>query len=193
MRKTMQYVNKSVMLIHALSGSNKDGLVPKSYANIATPLDGSRRAECVLPLVISIAKFHEAQILVVNAITKPELPYRYRLSARDHDLQQKVIERNRETASEYLSNIRFRLPSGTQTRLIVSDNAKTSLHNVSQIVNADLVVLSAHGYSGHSPWPYGSICNSFIDYGKAPLLIIQDFQCDELESAPTIVNKENFR
>jgi nucleotide-binding universal stress UspA family protein len=40
----------------------------------------------------------------------------------------------------------------------------------------DLVALSAHGYSGNSQWPYGSIANNFIAYSKVPLLLSQDLQ-----------------
>jgi nucleotide-binding universal stress UspA family protein len=38
----------------------------------------------------------------------------------------------------------------------------------------DLVVLSAHGYSGSAEWPYGSVALNFIAYGTTPLLIVQD-------------------
>ena len=37
-----------------------------------------------------------------------------------------------------------------------------------------MVTLSAHGYSGNHQWPYGSMVNNFIMYGKVPLLIVQD-------------------
>jgi hypothetical protein len=43
----------------------------------------------------------------------------------------------------------------------------------------DLVALSAHGYSGNSQWPYGSMVNNFILYGKVPLLINQDLPIKE--------------
>jgi hypothetical protein len=37
-----------------------------------------------------------------------------------------------------------------------------------------MVALNAHGYSGNDQWPYGSMVNNFIQYGKVPLLIVQD-------------------
>jgi hypothetical protein len=43
----------------------------------------------------------------------------------------------------------------------------------------DLVALSAHGYSGNKQWPYGSMVNNFIQFGKVPLLIVQDFPINE--------------
>ena len=47
--------------------------------------------------------------------------------------------------------------------------------------NADLVLLSAHGYSCEKKCPYGSVVASFLSYGIAPLLIIQDLPRHELE------------
>ena len=42
-----------------------------------------------------------------------------------------------------------------------------------------MVALSAHGYSGNNQWPYGSVVNNFILYGKVPLLIVQDMPLKE--------------
>ncbi|MEA3398019.1 MAG: universal stress protein [Chloroflexota bacterium] len=47
------------------------------------------------------------------------------------------------------------------------------LHNLVEQVDADLVVLSAHGHSGETRWPYGNVVVSFIGYGATPLLIVQ--------------------
>ena len=40
--------------------------------------------------------------------------------------------------------------------------------------------LSAHGYSGHIEWPYGSMVNNFIAYSKVPLLIVQDLTTNDV-------------
>jgi nucleotide-binding universal stress UspA family protein len=40
--------------------------------------------------------------------------------------------------------------------------------------NMDVVVLSAHGYGGESRWPFGDVATNFIDYGRTPLLLVQD-------------------
>ena len=42
-----------------------------------------------------------------------------------------------------------------------------------------MLALSAHGYSGNNLWPYGSLVNNFILYGKVPLLIVQDLPLKE--------------
>ena len=41
---------------------------------ILVPLDGSRRSECVLPLVARLAKHHDAQVLLIHAVAVPALP-----------------------------------------------------------------------------------------------------------------------
>jgi nucleotide-binding universal stress UspA family protein len=38
----------------------------------------------------------------------------------------------------------------------------------------DLVVLCAHGYTGKSTWPYGSVARNYIEHGTKPVLVIQD-------------------
>lgn len=53
-------------------------------------------------------------------------------------------------------------------------HAAAELHRMVEQEQIDIVALSAHGYSGNRQWPYGSMVNNFILYGKASLLIVQD-------------------
>jgi nucleotide-binding universal stress UspA family protein len=57
---------------------------------------------------------------------------------------------------------------------MVSENIISTLHETVEKEQIDLILLSAHGYSGDSKWPYGSVVTSFISYGNTPLLIFQD-------------------
>jgi nucleotide-binding universal stress UspA family protein len=68
-----------------------------------------------------------------------------------------------------------------EPRLLVRDNVSLALHNLVDEAGVDLVLLSAHGYSGARRWPYGSITTSFIEYGSTPLLIVQDLEPEEVE------------
>jgi nucleotide-binding universal stress UspA family protein len=65
--------------------------------------------------------------------------------------------------------------------VLLSDHAAESLHDLVEQANVDLVVLSAHGHSGGTKWPYGSLVVNFIAYGTTPLLIMQDLSPDEVE------------
>jgi nucleotide-binding universal stress UspA family protein len=54
------------------------------------------------------------------------------------------------------------------------------LQELVQKEQVDLVVMSAHGSSGASKWPYGGLATNFIAYGTTPLLIIQDLRAGNL-------------
>ena len=64
---------------------------------------------------------------------------------------------------------------------MISDNATSTLHDMVEQENADLVMLVAHGHSGENRWPYGSVASSFIDYGTGSLMITQDLSGDEIK------------
>jgi len=48
-------------------------------------------------------------------------------------------------------------------------------------VNADMVMLVAHGNSDGRRWPYGSVATSFIAHGNTPLMIMQDLSGEEIQ------------
>jgi nucleotide-binding universal stress UspA family protein len=145
-------------------------------------LDGSLRAENVLPIITHLARFHKSQIHIVHVVTTPEMARQLPPVQEDVDLSNRVVERNREESIRYLEQVRLSsLLNGirVQTHLLISDNAPAALHGLEEQENIDLVVLSAHGYSGNNQWPYGSIVNNFVLYSQVPLLIVQDLPAKE--------------
>jgi nucleotide-binding universal stress UspA family protein len=156
------------------------------YQRILVPLDGSQRAENVLPIITQLSHFHKSQIHLVQVVQTPEMARQMPPAREDIDLSTQVVARNREEAGHYLEQLKSRsyLEGITvQTHLITSDNAAVALHQLEEQEDIDMVTLSAHGYSGNRQWPYGSMVNNFIMYGKAPLLIVQDLPAKQ-ESTP---------
>jgi nucleotide-binding universal stress UspA family protein len=147
------------------------------YQRILVPLDGSQRAENVLPIITQLARFHTSQVHLVHAVKTPEMARQMPAEREDIDLATLVVARNREEAGRYLEQLKSRSyleNIAVQTHLINSENAAVALHQLAEQEHIDLVALSAHGYSGNHQWPYGSVVNNFIIYGKTPLLIVQD-------------------
>lgn len=147
------------------------------YQRILVPLDGSQRAENVLPLITQLARFHGSQIHLVQVVQTPEMARQMPLAQPDIDLSNRWMTRNREEAEAYLKQVKRRSylkGIAVQTHLILSHNTAVALHQLAEQENIDLVTLSAHGYSGNHQWPYGSLVNHFILYGKSHLLIVQD-------------------
>jgi len=101
---------------------------------------------------------------------------------------------NRAEAERCLEELRSSLAAqqvDVQNWLVVSDNPAKSLHELVKEENIDLVAMSAHGYSGSTTWPYGSLALNFVVYGTTALLVAQDLSPDQIEpSEAEIIAKE---
>lgn len=147
------------------------------YKRILVPLDGSQRAENVLPLITQLAQFHKSQVHLVHVVEAPEMARQMPPAPEDVELANRVVERNREEAEHYLEHLKSRSylkDIDVRIHLVTSENATVALHQLEEQERIDFVTLNAHGYSGYHQWPYGRLVNHFILYGKAPLLIVQD-------------------
>jgi nucleotide-binding universal stress UspA family protein len=173
----------SVMLIRArqpVTGELTLREIP--YQQIMVPLDGSWRAENVLPTTTLLSRFHKSKIHIVHVVKTPEMARHMPLVREDLELSNRIVARNREEAVRYLDQMRLHSPLADidlKTHLLTSDNAAAALHELAEREHIDLVALSAHGYSGSNQWPYGGMVNNFILYSKVPLLIVQDLPAKE--------------
>ena len=150
---------------------NIDGL---HYTRVMVPLDGSRRAEAVLPTATLLAQTHNAELLLVHVVSAPDMARRMPLSPEDSQLARQLVERNQAEGEQYLAQLQIHLPGNVRTLLQISDHVAVTLQDIVEHENIDLMILGAHGYSGASRWPYGSITNRFISDGSIPLLVVQD-------------------
>jgi nucleotide-binding universal stress UspA family protein len=162
------------VLIARSDGITQDDVLSARYHKILVPLDGSQRAESVLPLAGMLARASEAQLLLAHVVHKPELSRQALPSSEDVELANRLVERNQEEGIKYLENIAGRLGEDVQYRVLVSDNVAIALHDLIEQEAVDLVILSAHGYSAVPRWSHGSIANTFVAFGSHPVLVVQD-------------------
>jgi nucleotide-binding universal stress UspA family protein len=165
----------STMIVRAYQPA-AEALTGLTYQRMLVPVDGSHRAECVLPLAAAVARFQETQLVLAHIVRRPEMPRRVPPADEDVELVNRVTERNYQEAQAYLEQVCTQWPAITETRLLVSESVTAALHELVEQEHVDLVLLSAHGYSADPRWPYGSIAISFIAYGSTPLLIVQDVE-----------------
>jgi nucleotide-binding universal stress UspA family protein len=191
--KVILRARTSIMIVRAYQPT-PTAMTSLGYRRILVPIDGSLRAECVLPVARTLARFHEAQILLTHVVKRPELPRRTPPSREDVELAERLVERNRKEAIQYLNDLRSQFSVELQARVLVSDHIAATLHELVEQEKIDLVVLSAHGHSGLTRWPYGSVVMSFITFGTTPLLIVQDLPQDKFEPSPAeLAAKEQGR
>jgi len=172
-QKTVIRVQKPTMIVRAYQ-TTQNGGHEAQYKKLLIPLDGSSRAECVLPLVASLADYHQAQVILTHVVRRPELPRRAPPSYEETMLAEQLIERNQLEARRYLEEMQERFAVKMKTHLFVGIDVADTLHSIVEEEKPDLVVMSAHGYSGSAQRPYGSLALNFIAYGTTPLIIIQD-------------------
>jgi nucleotide-binding universal stress UspA family protein len=172
-QKTVIRVQKQTMIVRAYQTTQNSGY-QAHYQKLLIPLDGSSRAECALPLVASLAEFHGAQVILTHVVRKPELPRRAPPSSEERMLTDQLIDRNQREAKRYLEELQEHFCLDIKTHLFVGVDVADTLHSVVDEEKPDVVVMSAHGYSGSTQRPYGSLALNFIAYGTTPLLIVQD-------------------
>jgi nucleotide-binding universal stress UspA family protein len=178
-QKTILCAPTSVLIVHDHMGrllvDDPSGL--PLYQRILVPLDGSQRAEHVLPIITQLARVQKPEIHLVHVVAPPEMARQMPPTREDIDLSNRVVARNREEAGQYFEQLKSRsyLQGITvQSHLITGDHTTAALYELVEREHIDMVTLSAHGYSGKHQWPYGSVVNNFILYGKVSLLIVQD-------------------
>lgn len=169
-----------VMIVRAYQETQPD-LEAVTYERLFLPLDGSKRAECILPLAESICKPQKSKVFLAHIVEEPKLPRQTPVTKEIKSLITQLREINIKEAEKYFENIKNHFPMEDVESIIESSKEPTAaLHNIIDRENIDLVLLSAHGYSGENRWPYGKIALNFIAYGTTPLIIIQDLEEDEI-------------
>jgi nucleotide-binding universal stress UspA family protein len=183
--KIVLRVCTSIMVVRAHQPPSID-LTGLRYHRLLVPLDGSQRAESILPVAETLARAHQAQILLAHVVRRPDVPRRTPPTHEDVELVDRLVQRNRAEATQYLDELRSRLSGEVEMRLLVEDHVAATLHELVDQEKIDLVLLSSHGCAGHIRWPHGSVVSSFITYGTTPLLIMQDLPQDD----PALVQDE---
>jgi len=151
-----------------------EALEGSKYKRIFVPLDGSWRAESVLPVVAGLAQFCAAEVVAAHVIRAPEMARRTPPTDEDVQLISRVEERNRQETVSYFEQLRSRLTMLTETHVLNGESAAEVLHELADRVQADLVLLSAHGFTGGVQSPYGSVAQSFIWRSAIPVCIVDD-------------------
>ena len=200
-QKVITLICLPVLIVRTfIEPGTEDSTIP--YRRILLPMDGSRRAECALPAGIVLGRAGTSPIKTVgagNSISKPltenpklilaeiikppeisiPKPYRPEIS----QISEQLMQINRKVVSNYLYEIKERLPVECETRMVESDGVSSAIHELAGKEDIDLVVLSAHGYNGQFIGPYGTVTRNYIEHGIKPVLVLQDMPRSRLQPA----------
>lgn len=187
-QKVIERSHKSILLTpayHASAVSAQVGEVAgERYRRILVPLDGSPRAEWVLAKASALARYHEAELILVHVVTPPHLMQRMPLTDEDQALIRSVVMRNRHEAEHYFDQLRTRWSPMPTTHVLEGEHVAVALHEFVAQAQIDLVILSAHGDVYEDKRPYGNLAASLMTYGAVPVLVFQDLADHEIEPTP---------
>lgn len=160
------------------------------YHTVLVGLDGSRRAECVLPVVRFLATAVASKVVLAHVIEEPALPRLVPPTPEETALVEHLMAVNESAAGDYLADVEARIGVSTETRLKRGKSTVSALHAMVDESGADLVILSAHGYGGDQTWPYGEVATNLIGYGRTPLLVVHDVPWTERTAPAADVTDE---
>jgi nucleotide-binding universal stress UspA family protein len=166
---------------------------PSAPQRILVPLDGSLRAESVLPIVARIAKAHDAEVLLTHLVGEPSGAAMLRTTA-DLELARELGARLDSAATGYLERLREQLGrDGLRVRALVLRRAdeRQALLDVARKERADLVVVSAHGSNCNPARSFGSVAAHLIAHSPVSLLVLQDLAEEELERPVDVAGDES--
>ena len=173
-RKLIERVPGSLLLVPAVAAIKRG---KARYARILVPLDGSPRAESVVPIARRIAASQNAELLFGHVVPAPEITRIGPLDAEGAELERRVIEHNGRVASAYLDRLRAHTSrAGTRVRAVVIGGGppETGLDRLIREEQVDLVVMSAHGRTGRTDSPCGSVTEYILTHATTPLLVVRD-------------------
>lgn len=195
-QKIIFRVHISVMIVRAYQPLAVD-LADLECHRLLLTLDGSQRAEAAVAPATQLARFYGCHVLLASCSNAPEVTRHRPLTLEEAQLVDKLTSLNQLETTSYLQRWASILSSegiDVETRPMVGTSPTEVLQDVVEREKVDLVVLSAHGATGTTRWPYGSVATNFIAYGTTPLLIVQDVAPENMEpSAAELAARERRR
>ncbi|MEZ4644456.1 MAG: universal stress protein [Chloroflexota bacterium] len=142
------------------------------YKKILVPMDGSARAEAILPHVEGLAACTGATLLLLHIIDPPLTlvsPYDVMPSLSMEDLQ----EQKRQVES-YLETVKAFAGQRITTQCLTEYGAVvTTIIEIAVRENVDLIAMASHGRTGLSRVFYGSVAAGILHQVDRPLLLVR--------------------
>jgi nucleotide-binding universal stress UspA family protein len=173
---TVQQVLAAARTSVLIARAGPAGAVDGSPKRVLVPLDGSLRAESVLPTAVRIASANEAELLLVYVVREPVATAVLR-TPEDLQIARRLAARLEIGGEAYLNGLRDQLlreGASVRTLVVRSTDERRSILDLSRMEGSDLIVLSAHGSTFNPTLTCGSVTAHLIAHSVVSLLVLQD-------------------
>jgi nucleotide-binding universal stress UspA family protein len=135
------------------------------FRKILVPLDGSKLAEQILPLVQSLAQITQASVELLR-VNEPEQMTAYAPAFRDGDYLEEIAKKFFSPPTSVDKTVGVGQPA-----IIIVDRASSD--------PACLIAMATHGMSGIRRWLIGSVASKVAQTAANPLLLIRPAESAE--------------
>lgn len=146
------------------------------YATILVPLDGSRRAEAIMPHAKTLATCFGAKVIILQVVEPAYIPSDP--ASYLPELESELNEHRKREAENYLQSWKQRLSSQeieAEVKVEMGPIVETII-KVSQEENVDLIAMASHGRSGFSRVIYGSVANGVLQKIDRPIFLVRSIE-----------------
>ena len=146
------------------------------YKKILVPLDGSTRAELILPHVEQLAFQNTARVVFIRVVKPIFVTDGYQTITVDASLA--LNDELIDEANKYLKKIAGEFKEkGIDTKVVVkSGSVAEIIVGLARQEKADLIAMASHGRTGLSRVFYGSVAAGVLHQVDRPLLLIRSRQ-----------------
>jgi nucleotide-binding universal stress UspA family protein len=152
------------------------------YQNILLPLDGSRRAEAILPHVENIAARFGARVIIL-VVEDPAVQLEHdEIINTERYLQERA--EMRKNINAYATKIidQFKEKDIEADLRVGRGQVVQSIIKTAEKENIDLIAMASHGRSGWSRTFYGSVSAGVLQKVDRPILMIRSRRVDSSAS-----------
>jgi len=142
------------------------------YEKILVPLDGSKRAERILPHVEKLARDNDAVVIFLTVVSTSKV---FGYDELQYAHFQETFDPAMKESEKYVKGLAGQLKTkgiGARHRAVMGPVVKEILDSAER-EDVDLVAICSHGRGGLSRLFYGSIASGILNRVDRPLLVIR--------------------
>jgi nucleotide-binding universal stress UspA family protein len=154
------------------------------FKRILVPLDGSELAEHALHVAARLARASEGVLVLLRVAAIPIEHEPGETPAQTYG--EKALEKGLDVALEYLESIAHLdaiADIDIEAEALVGAVAPTIL-SCAQSLQADMIVMCSHGYTGLKRWSMGSVTQKVVRQSPVPVLVVREDSTAPGETQP---------
>jgi len=145
------------------------------YETVLVPLDGSERAEAILPHVEALAQSFQSRVIFLQVVEPPRIAG---YEGFDPQAYQQELEYLDKQARSYLKKVTRRCDEKGLTceSRSAQGSVVSTILETAEVVDAKLIAMASHGRGGLARVFYGSVAAGVLQRIDRPILVIRSRQ-----------------